>query len=227
MAFSDDAWAGIGPVYDAILAHPFVAELAEGTLGEERFRFYMIQDALYLVAFGRALALAGARADRTDSLVKFATAAHEAVVVERTLHESYFARFGASPDQAARAQPSPTCFAYSNFLVASAANAPYPVAVAALLPCFWIYWEVGKTVLGRAGATNPYRAWIDSYADEAFGAAVGEIIAIADAVAEEATPSMRADMRAAFGRAAVLEWMFWDSAYRLESWPLEAPTVAP
>ena len=86
MPFSDAAWAGIGSVYDAILAHPFVTELAEGTLAEERFRFYMIQDALYLVEFSRALALTAARAHNTNSLVKFAAAAHEAIVVERTLH---------------------------------------------------------------------------------------------------------------------------------------------
>ena len=153
-------------------------------------------------------------------MVKFAQSAREAIVVERALHESFFRKFGIPPDVAERTEPSPTCFSYTNFLVATAYHAPYEILVAALLPCFWIYWEVGKHIMDRAAPDNPYQAWIDTYADEAFGAAVRDVIAIADHVAAGASDTVRADMFAAFARATRLEWMFWDSAYRLERWPV-------
>jgi thiaminase/transcriptional activator TenA len=94
------------------------------------------------------------------------------------------------------------------------------VSVAALLPCFWIYWEVGKHLLATAAPDNPYQAWIDTYADETFAAGVRKVIAISDQLAEAASPGVRDQMSQAFERAAQLEWMFWDSAYRLERWPV-------
>jgi thiaminase/transcriptional activator TenA len=79
---------------------------------------------------------------------------------------------------------------------------------------------VGKHLLAGAAADNPYQAWIDTYADEAFAEGVRKVIRVADQVAEAASPSIREQMSRAFVRSSRLEWMFWDSAYRLERWPI-------
>jgi thiaminase/transcriptional activator TenA len=92
--------------------------------------------------------------------------------------------------------------------------------LAALLPCFWIYAEVGRDIHGRAAVGNPYQAWIDTYAGEEFHDAVRAVIAATDAAAEGASTGLVARMHEAFATAARLEWMFWDSAYRLERWPV-------
>jgi thiaminase/transcriptional activator TenA len=220
MSFSRDAWQRILPLYAAILELPFNRELAAGTLARERFTFYLLQDAHYLTCFGRALAVTAGRAPDVDALIQFAGSAREAVLVERALHEGFFRDFGISPAEAAAIEPSPTCAHYTHYLLALAHNAPYEVSVAALLPCFWIYWEVGKHLLVIARPDNPYQAWIDTYADEAFADGVRKVIAISDRIATEATPAIRDQMHQAFRRAAQLEWMFWDSAYRLEQWPV-------
>jgi thiaminase/transcriptional activator TenA len=220
MTFSQDAWQRIAPLYAQILELPFNRELAAGTLSRERFTFYMLQDAHYLSHFAKALAVTAARAPDADALIQFAGNAREAVVVERALHEGFFRDFGITPAQAAATEPSPTCAHYTHYLVALAHNAPYEVAVAALLPCFWIYWEVGKHLLAVARPDNPYQAWIDTYADEAFAAGVRRVIALSDALAAGTTPPIRGQMHAAFRRAAQLEWMFWDSAWRREAWPV-------
>jgi thiaminase/transcriptional activator TenA len=220
MSFSQDAWQRIVPLYGAILELPFNRELAAGTLSRERFTFYMLQDAHYLTYFARALAVTAARAPNNDALIQFAGSARQAVVVERALHESFFKDYGISAAEAAAAEPSPTCAHYTHYLLALAYNAPYEVSVAALLPCFWIYWEVGKHLLETAQPNNPYQAWIDTYADEAFAEGVRKVIAIGDQMATAASLSIRDGMTRAFVRASQLEWMFWDSAYRLERWPV-------
>jgi thiaminase/transcriptional activator TenA len=220
MTFSQDAWQRIAPLYAAILALPFNQELAAGTLSRERFTFYMLQDAHYLTHFAKALAVTAARAPDAEALIQFAGSARAAVVVERALHEGFFRDLGIAPEQAAATEPSPTCAHYTHYLVALAHNAPYEVAVAALLPCFWIYWEVGKHLLQVARPGNPYQAWIDTYADQAFADGVQRVIAISDTIAADATPAVRKQMHEGFRRAARLEWMFWDSAYRLERWPV-------
>lgn len=218
--FTDRMWAEIAPTYRAILDLPFNRELAAGTLGRERFAFYMVQDAHYLGAFSRALATAAAKAPTPDAQVGFARYAHEAIVVERALHEGFFRDYGVAAADFAAARPSPTCAAYDNFLVATAYRHPFAVAAAALLPCFQIYHEVGKHLYGVAAPGNPYQKWIDTYRDEGFGDTVREVLAHVDAAFEGASADERGSMREAYLAAVRYEWMFWDSAYRLETWPV-------
>ena len=218
--FSTHAWQNNLPLYEMILSMPFNAELAAGTLSLDRFRHYIIQDAHYLEGFARALALASAKADNADRIVQFAEAAKTAIIVERALHADYFRKFGISATDFAAAQPTPVCDHYVSYLLRIAALEPFPVILAALLPCFWIYLEVGKSIHARAAKPNPYQAWIDTYAGEEFASAVRAVIATNDEVAARASEETVQSMHAAFTRATQLEWMFWDSAYRLAKWPV-------
>ncbi|MEM8948409.1 MAG: thiaminase II [Pseudomonadota bacterium] len=221
MSFSEDAWTRIASIYQQILEMPFNQELAGGTLSRDRFIHYMLQDAHYLIHFGKALAVTGARAPDPDAMIQFTHSAESCVVVERALHEGFFKAYDINVEDAAATKPSPTCSHYINYLLATAHNAPYEVSVAALLPCFWIYGEVGKHLLKIAAADNPYQAWIDTYADEEFEKGIRKVIGIADSTFASTTPVIREQMFEAFERASILEWMFWDSAYRLETWPFD------
>ena len=218
--FTERAWHATEPLYRQILALPFNRELAAGTLAQERFRFYMLQDALYLEQYARALAVASTKAPDPDAVQFFARAAEQALVVERALHGGFFEKFGIDPRDAAAAEPSPTCYGYTNFLLAVAMRDGYADLTAAILPCFWIYWEVGKHIAAETATSNPYRAWIDTYADPGFGDAVQTAIALADRAAGAASTAGQAAMLGAFKRSAQFEWMFWDSAYRMETWPV-------
>jgi thiaminase (transcriptional activator TenA) len=218
--FSRAAWDRNARVYGIIRAMAFNAELAVGTLSQSRFKHYITQDAHYLVGFGRALALAAAKAPSPDRIVQFAKAAEEAIVVERALHGSFFTRYGITPEVFAATPLSPACHHYVSWLIATAYAEPYEVLLGALLPCFWIYAEVGRDILARAAPQNPYQAWIDTYAGEEFHQAVRAVIAATDEAAADTSAQLRERMQAAFARATQLEWLFWDSAYRLESWPV-------
>jgi thiaminase/transcriptional activator TenA len=218
--FSREAWDRNAAVYERIRTMPFNAELAAGTLSEARFKHYITQDAHYLVGFGRALTLAAAKAPNPDRVVQFAKSAEGAIVVERALHGSFFAQYAITPDVFAQTPLSPVCHHYVSFLLATAYGEPYDVLLGALLPCFWIYAEVGRDIHARARSNNPYQACIDTYAGEEFHAAVRAVIDATDEAAALASADVRARMHAAFTRATQLEWMFWDSAYRLEQWPV-------
>ena len=218
--FSREAWDRNAATYEVIRTMPFNAELAAGTLSEARFKHYITQDAHYLIGFGRALTLAAAKAPEADRIVQFAKSAEGAIVVERALHGSFFRQYGITPQVFERTPLSPACHHYVSYLIATAFAEPYEVLLGALLPCFWIYAEVGRDIHSRAAAANPYRAWIDTYAGEDFHAAVRAVIAATDEAAGGVSTALRARMHAAFTRATQLEWMFWDSAFRLEAWPV-------
>ena len=220
--FSNHAWQDIAALRQQIYDMPFNRELAAGTLSEPRFRFYMIQDSLYLERYSRALAIASAKAPDAEAMEQFARSAQGALVVERALHEGFFQKFGVAASEAINAEPSPTCTGYTNFLLSVAHQASYEELVAAVLPCFWIYWDVGNRIAKEAHGDNPYKAWIDTYSDPEFGEAVNAVIAITDRAAAAATDDRRNAMLKAFTRSTQYEWMFWDSAYRLEAWPVAA-----
>ena len=201
---------------------PFNRELAAGHLSRQRFQFYMIQDALYLEQYSRALAIASAKAPDAGAMELFARSAQGALVVERALHEGFFEEFGIASSDAAQSEPSPTCYGYTNFLLTVAHQASYEELVAAILPCFWIYWDVGNRIAAETTPANPYQAWIETYSDPSFGEAVDAVIAICDAAASRVTEAQRIAMLNAFKRSVQYEWMFWDSAYREEQWPVIA-----
>jgi thiaminase (transcriptional activator TenA) len=218
--FSRAAWDRNARVYETIRTMPFNQELAAGTLSVPRFKHYITQDAHYLIGFGRALTLAAAKAPDPDRVVQFAKSAEGAIVVERALHGSFFAQYGITAEVFAATPLSPACHHYVSYLLATAYGEPYEVLLGALLPCFWIYAEVGRDIHARAASQNPYQAWIDTYAGEEFHAAVQAMIGATDEAATGASPQLRERMHAAFARATQLEWIFWNSAYRTEAWPL-------
>lgn len=222
MQFSIRAWNNIESIYNAILTMPFVKELESGSLDKKVFQHYMIQDAIYLGEFARTLAIISAKAPEPEMQLQFANNVREAIVVERALHETFFSEFGITAKAALETEPSPTCLNYTNFLLATAYRHRFAVIVAAVLPCFWIYAEVGKHIYHHQGsvAANPYQKWIDTYVDPDFAASVNYVIEVANRQAETASVQERELMAQAFYRASQFEWLFWDSSYRLEQWQI-------
>ena len=220
MSFTSELWTTMTPVYDAILSHPFLAGLTDGALPRDRFRFYVVQDALYLREFARALSLAAARAPEDDWIVMFNEHAAGALRVERSLHEGFFKEFGLAPAEVAATPLAPTNRAYTSYLLAVAYGGAYHEAIAALLPCYWIYWEVGKR-LEQAGSPDPlYARWIATYASSEFGDVVRAVLSATDAVAGRLGAGEREAMRRHVLVTARYEWMFWDMGWRQESWPV-------
>jgi thiaminase/transcriptional activator TenA len=220
MSFTKELWAAMEPIYGAILAHPFVRGLTDGSLPRDAFRFYVIQDALYLREFARALSVAAARAPADDWIIMFNEHAATALRVERALHEGFFQQFGLTPEAVAATPLAPVNQAYTSYLLAVAYGAPFHENVAALLPCYWIYWEVGKT-LERAGSPEPlYARWIATYAAEEFGAVVRAVLDAVDSIAARLGGAEREAMRRHAVTTTRYEWMFWDMGYRRERWPV-------
>ncbi|PZR29010.1 MAG: thiaminase II [Citrobacter freundii] len=215
MRWSEQAWESIQPIYNSIIKMPFITEMKDGSLPLDKFRFYMQQDACYLEHFARALALVSARAVAIDDVLTFIRFAENAIVVENALHESYFNDFGVS----GRVKPEPACHHYIHFLKSTAALDSVEIAMAAVLPCFWIYKRVGDHIYAtQSPSGNPYKKWIDTYAGEEFGEAVKLAIGICDKVAGASTAAGRSAMTEAFIAASRLEFDFWDAAYKLRRW---------
>ena len=211
--WSDKAWMLAEPIYKAILAHPFVSELAEGTLSRERFLFYIRQDSIYLANYCKVLAHIASRLDDMGQAEEFLHFAADGVAVEKALHQSFI------HEEVPAVDATPTCELYCSYEKACGLE-PVEVEAAAILPCFWVYQRVGADIISRSRPGNPYASWIATYADPAFEAATRRAIEICDALADGASEVVKEKMTRAFIMCTRMEWMFWDSAYNLEKWKI-------
>ena len=212
--WSKQAWEAITPVYEGIVTLPFIQELMKGTLDKEKFAFYIQQDALYLVDYGKVLTGLAARLKTPEHIQAFIGFAGDCVAVEKAMHEM----FRAELDVKGTLKASPSCLLYTSYLI-SLFCAPPEVMAAAVLPCFWIYKEVGDYILANQNKeNNPFQAWIDMYSGEEFEKSVEKAVGICDELAEKCTEEQRQAMTEAFVMCSKFEWMFWESAYRLERW---------
>jgi thiaminase/transcriptional activator TenA len=218
--FSAELWDDITGIYDAILAHPFLGGLADGSLPQGAFSFYVVQDALYLRSYAKALATIAGRAPDTAATEMFARHAADVIAVEATLHGTLLADLGIDPAVAAAAQPAPATLAYTSYLLATVSGGSYAEGVGAVLPCYWIYWEVGKELLRRGSPEPRYQRWIDMYGGEEFGEVVQSVLDVTDRLGPELAPAERARVHRHFRTTSRYEWMFWDMGYREESWPV-------
>lgn len=215
--FTAELWARAAPIYDQIVAHPFLAGLSDGTLAKDRFEHYVTQDALYLAEFARALSLVGVSSNDADTLEMFNRHAAGAVAVERELHGGLLASLGVS---GADFSPAPTTLAYTSYLLKTSALEPYPEALCAVLPCYWIYREVGEALAEKGSPDELYNDWIKTYAGEEFDSLVGEVLDLTDSLGESLSKESRKRALLAFETAARYEWMFWDMGWTLEGWPV-------
>lgn len=201
-------WAAGGETWHQILELPFVRALGDGTLDEDLFAFYLDQDALYLRDYSRALATLSARADTAAAQVHWAAGAHEAIAAESQLHEGWLA------NRARLGGPSPITMGYTNFLRASAAGDDYVVGAAAVLPCYWLYEEVGAVLSSQNHADHPYAEWLSMYGGEEFAAEVARSLAEVERAFEAASPAQRVRAARAYLSACVYEREFFDQAHR-------------
>jgi thiaminase (transcriptional activator TenA) len=181
---------------------PFNKELAAGTLPPEVFRGYIIQDAHYLEGSARALALGAARAPDPEAVAQLAGSAAGAIAVERELHAHDMGVFGVSAEQFHLTEVSEACDHYVPFLLRTAALGDFAEAVAVLLPCFWIYREIGQDIARKACADNPFMAWIDTCSGEAFAGSVERMRALVDRVAAAADERTYRRMLRTFDRSS-------------------------
>lgn len=198
------------PDLEAIYGLEFIKALADGSLPEKDFAYYLGQDALYLNGYSRVLARAAAISPTEAEQLFWARSAQNCLEVESELHRTWLST------RPAQVTPGPVTKSYVDHLLAASVSGSYGVLVAAVLPCFWLYAEVGESLHAQflaAGApeAHPYAVWLATYADEDFASATRQAIAYTDAAARSASAGERHAMALAFRQSARYEVEFFDA----------------
>lgn len=214
MHFLETLWESIQPELTRILDHPFNTELAKGTLPAEKFRFYIIQDSIYIENYTRATSILASKAPDESTMLKFVQYAYEGLKIERNMHEKYREQLGTAEN----IQPSLATEAYANFLLTTILLNNFEIGLACFLPCFWVYHEMGKHIFNQAQPGNPYKEWINTYSGKEFDASVHQMKEMTAQLARQTDQKTREKMKDAFIHSTRYGLLFHDYAYQMKIW---------
>jgi thiaminase/transcriptional activator TenA len=210
--YTEALWNGIEDIVPGIFYHPFCTGLADGTLPTGCFKHYIGQDMLYIEKDAKAFTIIAEKSNNNRESSFFRNMAKDGLETERILHKELLPLFQVSKP----GQMSKVCSEYTSFLVNSALKDDYPIAVAALLPCFWVFLETGLHIRNKSEKNNPYQKWLDTYSDAIYEYYVKQYVEIVESLMNNATKRVREKMIKAFRNSTIYENMFFSEAWDIE-----------
>lgn len=209
MKLSNQAWEISSDIIQAIIQHPFNQELMTGNLERDKFAYYIEQDSLYLHDFARCHAIIASKI-HLPYVRDFLKYAEASFIAEQEVVHQFFKKIFNFKETGFI---TPATLSYTSYMLRICSMESIEVAVAVILPCFWVYREVGLFIAKDFSENNPYAKWIETYSGEDFCQSVEQVISIFDYLAENASESTRQKMLDAFYKSTCLEWHFWNDAY--------------
>jgi len=208
--WSDNVWNVIQPIMDDIRNLPFLQEMAAGTLPYEKFLQYLYQDDIYLVNYCDEFLRLAEMLPEGDMKEIFRQFAKEGMEAEHIMHEQMIGE-----QVAKNIKPMEETMAYMNHTRQYFNPEDLTMAMAAMLPCMWVYSEIGKYIISieKGGYKNPYHEWISCYASEMMDNGVRTALNLINGMAENESPQRRAAMREAFVISTEMELKFWEQCY--------------
>ncbi|MGM0844972.1 MAG: thiaminase II [Bacillota bacterium] len=217
MTFCSEVREECRELWTASFSHPFVKGIADGSLPLDVFRFYVMQDAYYLSHFAKVQAIGAVKAKDLETTRSFAHHAEQTCAAEMALHESFMELLEITEEDRAAFEPSPSAYAYTSHMY-RAAQGDLSDLLAAILPCYWLYHEIGELLKDKKPGHIIYERWIETYGSEWFGELVEEQKNRMDSLAENLPVERRKELKDHFFKSSYYEWNFWEQAWKQETW---------
>ncbi len=206
------------PVWEACLRHPFVTGIGDGTLDMEKFRYFMLQDYLYLFDYARVFALGVVKARDPELMRVFAANVDAILGGEMKIHRAYMKRLDITEEQVFAVKPALANLSYTNYMLSVAQTGGPMEIVASILACSWSYAEIGQVLAAIPGAAEHpfYGEWIRGYASEEYASTNQALIELMDTLAADAGEEQLAYLTDVFVNCSRYELGFWDMAWDVQ-----------
>ena len=206
------------PVWEACLRHPFVTGIGDGTLDMEKFRYFMLQDYLYLFDYARVFALGVVKARDPELMRVFAANVDAILGGEMKIHRAYMKRLDITEEQVFAVKPALANLSYTNYMLSVAQTGGPMEIVASILACSWSYAEIGQALAAIPGAAEHpfYGEWIRGYASGEYAATNQALIDLMDTLAADAGEEQLAYLTDVFVNCSRYELGFWDMAWEVQ-----------
>lgn len=220
MTFCEEVRIESDPFWQGSFDHPFIRGLADGSLPVETFRKYIMQDSYYLSHFSKLQALAAIKSTDFNTTQRFLIHAEQTCQAELSLHQSFFEMLDITDEEWHDFKPSPSAYNYVTHMYYAAGQGELADALAAILPCYWLYFEIGER-LRTAKPNHPiYDKWIETYGSVWFGDLVREQIERMNHLAAKVTNEKYEQLKELFIKSSYYEWHFWEMAWQNQQWSI-------
>lgn len=221
MKFSEHLRKSAHSIWEANFNHPFVQGIGKGTLAEDRFIFFLKQDYVYLIQYGRFLSLILAKSDSLKEMRKLSEIINAILTVEMDLHRRVCADFAISASELEATKPAPNNLGYTSYLLKVAYEGDIGDSMVALLPCFWGYNEIGLRLKEKGLPEHKhYKDWILTYASPEFTALTEWCKNWVDDFALNQKEDKLKRMEEIFLTNSRWEYLFWEMAWNKAEWPV-------
>ena len=206
-------------VWEECLKHPFVTGIGDGTLDIEKFRYFMLQDYLYLFDYARVFALGVVKARDPELMRAFAANVDAILGGEMNIHRAYMKRLGITEEQVFAVKPALDNLSYTNYMLSVASSGGPMEIVAAILACSWSYAEIGQALSVIPGAAEHpfYGEWVRGYSSEEYAATNQALIELMDSLAANAAEEQIAYLTEIFLNCSRYELGFWDMSWEMRT----------
>ena len=213
-SWSKGVWKKSRKIYEAILGLEFLKELADGSLDNNVFGRYIAQDEIYLKNYYHQMNMLADMMESTDDKELFIAFAKSGMEGEKALHDMLIDRYGIETE----VEPSKVTSDYNAHICEGIATGDLCIALASVLPCMWIYNQVGLHILNHSKLEgNPFKEWILEYGQEEFTTGVNKVLKMVDGWASKTDKQTREKMDYYYLKAALYEYAFWDYGYNADS----------
>lgn len=217
--FTEKARALTIPHWEGSFTHPFIQELQDGSLGAEEFRYYLIQDRYYLEHFSRIHLLIAEKVADEEVKAMLLDGAKHLAEGEISIREGFFKELNITDEEIKNTPIAPTAYNYVSHMYRQLVDGSLNSAVAGLLPCAWLYQEIGVELIKTGSPTSLYQRWIETYSGEESKSEVAHQCAVLNRLYQSATKEEQEEMIEAFVISSRMEYLFWEMSYKLEKWP--------
>jgi thiaminase/transcriptional activator TenA len=199
-------------IWQKIYVHPFVKELFEGTLPEQKFRFYILQDYNYLVSSIKNFSILATRAKNERNMKELIEIAHIEAKGEFEGYKNFLRKMNLTIEEAENQEQIQTSISYTSFLLSTSSLQLFEEGITATLPCYWSYAEIAKFNKKKLieNKNELYKEWAFYYLEEDYINLVNKIKKLVDEI-ESDFPYEK--LKHVFITSSKYEYMFWDSVY--------------
>jgi len=216
MSFSRGLKAEATKVWEEGYNHPFVQEIGQGTLDKEKFKFYLLQDYLYLLQYAKVFATAAIKSDTEELMTNFTKIQYYILANEMGLHREYMAGFGIKSEDMNNVKSSLYNRTYTANMLAIGHTGGLAEIMATIFPCAWTYSDWSKRLKEQYADKlegNFYRTWIEKYASGEFEESFAWFYDTLDNLVSNMTDKQRGKIKDIFISSVEFEYLFWDMAY--------------
>ena len=213
MKLTERFFAEAEAYWDKAAVKPFIRKMAAGTLKPERWRFYMLQDYIYIKEYIKIIALTIVQADELEEIAYLEKLIGETLNETCRVHIPNMKEIGITREDIRKTEPAAVSLAYVRYMQSEASGGGVLSGLTALLNCSWSYMYIVQQAMKKYHdevCASTYRSWFEAYACNEYMAANQELIDAVDRISAGIDPAEEDRLCGIFLECCKYEDAFWD-----------------